>query len=182
MLRNMKRAELLAHRSPWETMEFARARHRQTATLGMAMADLTITVANVAVTSSTVIDQTCLKANPPKAGVGITAGMVVYLSASNTWLAALAGGTAIQSGVSVVWGVALHAALTGQPLFVATGGQVTIGATVVLGGKYVLSHTAGLIAPFADLTTNDYVSELGLAVSTTVLDLSRLFASNTQHA
>ena len=108
--------------------------------------------------------------------------MLVYLSAAGTWLKMLCSGTAIQSGFGATWGVALHAALAGQPLVVAIGGQITIGATVAVGTMYVVSANAGNIAPDSDLTTGNLVSQLGRASSTTVIDMTSKLATNVVHA
>ena len=63
-----------------------------------------------------------------------------------------------------------------------TGGKITIGATVVPGTMYGISATAGGICPMADLTTGNYVTPLGLAISTTVLDMAYARASGIQSA
>ena len=134
------------------------------------MADLSITVANVALVAGQQSSIQPVSANQ-LAGATITAGQPVYLSAASTWLLARADTTALASGVGTTWGIALHGALTGQPVAVLTAGQITIGATVALGTQYVLSAsgTAGKIAPYSDLTTTNLVSVIGVAISTTVI-------------
>lgn len=127
------------------------------------MADLTITAANVVKGSgSKVVEGT--------AGASVTAGQVVYEdSATSTYkLADCDSGTA---AVRSPAGIALHAAGSGQPLAILTKGPITIGATLTAGVAYYLSATAGGIAPVADLGTGDYPTILGIATSTTVLDV-----------
>jgi hypothetical protein len=129
------------------------------------MADLSITVASVAKGSGASTAQGV-------AGATITAGQVVYLdSATSTYkLADANGAAALRSPV----GIALHAALSGQPLQILTGGLITIGATLVAGTVYVLSGTAGAIAPAADVVTGWYLTIVGVPVSTTVLKVAFL--------
>ena len=69
-------------------------------------------------------------------------------------------------------GIALNGAANGQPLAYLTAGPITIGATLVAGTAYYLSDTPGGICPVADLTTGEYPVLLGLATSTTVLNVS----------
>jgi len=128
------------------------------------MADLSITAANVVASSSATLQR-------GTAGVSVTAGRLVYRSAS-TGLFLLADSNAATAEVRVPVGVALHAADIGQPLTVAKAGDVTIGATMVANTAYYLSDTPGGICPVADLATGEYPCLLGLAISTTVLRLN----------
>jgi hypothetical protein len=104
------------------------------------------------------------------AGATITAGEVVYFdSATSTYK--LADCDSATAAVRSPRGIALHASLSGQPLAVHTGGPITIGATLTAGVAYYLSATPGGICPVADLTTGDYPVILGIATSTTVLNV-----------
>jgi hypothetical protein len=51
-------------------------------------------------------------------------------------------------------------------------GAITIGATLTAGTAYYLSDTPGGICPLADLLSGEYVVLLGLAASTTVLNVN----------
>ena len=127
------------------------------------MADLTITAANVVAGSGA-------KITHGTAGASVTAGQPVYLdSATSTYK--LADCDSATAAVRSPDGVALHASSSGQPLAIAESGPVTIGATLTAGVAYYLSATAGGICPVADLTTGDYPVILGIATSTTVLNL-----------
>jgi hypothetical protein len=131
-------------------------------------ADVTITAANVVSgTNSTFLDGT--------SGATITAGQVVYLdSTTKTFkLADCDTGTAAQA---VVVGIALHGASSSQPLKIQTAGSITVGGTLVVGEIYVLSGTAGGIAPKADLAPADRVSVLGVATSASVLLLKPIIS------
>lgn len=130
------------------------------------MSDLSITAANVARVSGGVISGLLASAT-------ITAGQTVYLNSNDEWALAKADSAAhLGSGQGPI-GIALHASLSGQPLEVQISGQITIGATVAVGTIYVVAaDNAGAIAPFADLSTGNIVQVLGLAISTTVIDMT----------
>lgn len=126
------------------------------------MADLIITPANVARRNGG-------KSRDGDAGAIVTAGQVVYLDkADETFkLADSDGAAALRSP----GGIALNGAAIGQPLKVHTEGPITIGAVLVPGTTYYLSPTPGGIAPLADLSAGDYPTIVGIAISTTVLDV-----------
>jgi hypothetical protein len=127
------------------------------------MSDLSITAANVlAGSGARTVDGT--------AGATVTAGQVVYLdSATNTYK--LADCDSATAAVRSPDGIALHAAASGQPLEVLTRGLITIGATMTAGVAYYLSPNPGGICPVADVLAGDYPTIVGIAKSTTVLDV-----------
>jgi len=127
------------------------------------MSDLTITAASVAAASGASVEHGV-------AAEAVTAGKVAYKDAT-TGAYGLADSNSATAGVRVPVGIFLHAAATGQPVAVATKGPVTIGATLTAGTIYTLSETAGGIQPAADLGSGEYTSVLGMATSTTVLNL-----------
>lgn len=130
------------------------------------MADLSITVANVAAGSGAVVVA-------GTAGATITAGQVVYLdTTANTFK--LADCNSATAAVRSPYGIALHGSLSGQPLSVQRSGSLTLGATMTAGVVYYLSGTPGGVRPVADNTTGDYPSVLGIATSTTVLKMGIL--------
>lgn len=129
------------------------------------MADLSITAANVAAGANAQATATLQRL----AGTTITAGQLVYAAANGTWLLATGAGTALQA---TTVGVALHGALAGQPLFVQTTGQIVIGATVVAGTLYYTSvNNPGGICAVGDFATGNYITPIGLGISTTVIQL-----------
>lgn len=134
------------------------------------MADIAITAASVLKSTSSVIEG-------GTAGATITAGQTVYKDASDSNKVKLADANASDATAACV-GIALNGAASGQPISFATSGPYTAGGTLTAGAVYVLSATAGAIAPVADLTTGWRTTILGVATSTTVLDL-RIYASNT---
>lgn len=102
------------------------------------------------------------------AGATITQGMPVYkdLTDNNKWKpCALTSAAAALCG-----GIALCSASSGQPLKILKSGRITIGATMVLGEPYFVG-AAGAIIPAADLANGNYVTYLGLAVTTAILDV-----------
>ena len=127
------------------------------------MADLTITAANVKKTDSTLITEGI-------AGATITAGQPVYKDSTASNKLKPADADVLASAAAV--GIALHGASADQPLKYATGGNLTLGAVMTAGAVYVVSTTAGGIAPVADLGSGDYVTLLGIATSTSNLKLS----------
>lgn len=130
------------------------------------MADLTITAANVLAGSGSQIKH-------GRAGATITAGQTVYLdSADNEYK--LADCDSATPGVRSPYGIALNGASDGQPLAVLAKGPCTIGATLTAGVAYYLSATPGGICPVADLSTGDYPTIVGIATSTTVIDVNFL--------
>ena len=79
-------------------------------------------------------------------------------------------------------GIALAPGTTGDIIPIAPlskGGSIALGASVVKGTTYVLSATAGKVAPQADLTTSDYVTLLGVASDTSLIKISG-FATGIQ--
>jgi hypothetical protein len=128
------------------------------------MADLTITAANVAA-GATATKET------GTAGASITAGQVVYKDSTDAGKFKLADCDSATAAVRSPYGIALHAASSGQPLTVLKEGPITIGATVAASVAYYLSPNAGGICPVADLASGDYATIIGLGTSTTVIDV-----------
>lgn len=121
------------------------------------MADLTITAANVLLTSGT--------KSTGIAGESITAGKALYLKSSDSklWLAQ-ADGTAAEAAAV---GIALHAAAAGQPIsYAEPGAVINIGGTTSKATVYHVSAAAGGVAPVADLSSGQYLTRLGYATAT----------------
>lgn len=125
------------------------------------MADLTITAASVVAGENSVSRQ-------GRAAETLAAGKVVYLnSTSKKW--GLADNNSGTAEVRRAVGIALNGAALDQPVVVHTEGDITIGATLTPGTEYYLSDTPGGICPRADLASGEYVCQLGIAISATVL-------------
>lgn len=113
-------------------------------------------------------------------GATIAAGQPVYFDtndskykladANNTSSTATAEGIAITPGVDGGYG-----------LIATKGNIILVGTTAAVGETYVVSANAGGIAPATDLTTGDYVTNLGTASSATQINLD-INATGIQHA
>ncbi len=128
------------------------------------MADISVTVTAVVASGSAQTEQ-------GKAGGTITAGQVVYKDAADG-LFKLADNDSATAGIRAAHGIALNGGATGQPISVIRKGQLTLNAVLTKGGVYAVSGTPGGIAPIADVTTGDDTIILGVALSTTVLDVN----------
>jgi hypothetical protein len=126
------------------------------------MADLTITAASV-------IAGTGATKKLGTAGATITAGKVCLSGSDGKHK--LADNNSATAELRSAAGIALNGAADGQPLIVLTAGPVTIGATLTAGVAYYLSDTPGGICPVADLATGEYAVIIGIATSTTVLNV-----------
>lgn len=127
------------------------------------MADVSITAANVLAGANA-------KKRRGIAGATITAGQAVYEDSADSNKFKLADCDLSAAAAKCV-GIALHGAASGQPLeIVEEDDDFTPGGTLSLSaggdtGVYVLSGTAGGIAPMDDLASGDYPVILGVAKS-----------------
>lgn len=126
------------------------------------MADLTITATSVVAGSSATTTNGIL-------GETVTAGQAVYKAADGLYYKA--DNNSATALARQATGIALNGGAINQPVPVLTAGPITIGATVTAGVAYYLSDTAGGICPVADLGAGEYPCLLGMATSTTVIDV-----------
>ena len=131
------------------------------------MADISQTAANVAAGSSTTRVQLV------QAGEAITQGQPVYLASDGKYYQTDANDTAVKAQAK---GVAVSPASTDGYFLMAVDGLINLGATLAVGQVYVVSATKGAIAPYGDLTTNDYVTILGVATTTALVDINILIS------
>lgn len=102
----------------------------------------------------------------------ISRGMAVYRDTTDSYRYKPADSSS--AAKATVVGLALNTSTAaGHPMRVQTRGQVTLGTTLEVGQVYVLSGTSngGKICPVTDIDSGEYVTVLGVASSTTVLDL-----------
>lgn len=126
------------------------------------MADLTVTAANVAKVSGTIQYGT--------AGAAITAGQSLYLDSSANTLKLLDADDT--PATATFAGIAINNAASGQPVaYLAPGATINPGATVTVGEIYVASGTAGGIAPEGDLASGDYVTIIGVGLTSSTMYL-----------
>lgn len=126
------------------------------------MADLAITAANVQPGSG-------IKTKTVTAGEAIAAGKAVAYAADGGGM--LADSDSATALIRSPKGIALNSAAAGQPVTVCERGNVVLGAVLTAGVAYYLSNTPGGICPVADVGTGEYATVLGLAISTTTLQV-----------
>ncbi|MGM4911440.1 hypothetical protein [Rhizobium sp. 768_B6_N1_8] len=131
------------------------------------MADITITPANVVAGADS-------SAVTGVAGETIAAGKAIYLSSTTKkWM--LADSNSATAEARKAKGISLNGASLNQPIAVHKAGDITIGGTLTAGTAYFLSDTPGGICPLADVGAGEYICQLGLAKSTTVLAIDVQF-------
>jgi len=137
------------------------------------MANLSQTAANVAAGGNNV------SFSLVQAGEAVTQGQPVYQSSSTLkYLQTDANDTAAKADAK---GIALTPAASDGYFLLAKGGPVNLGATLAIGTLYAVSATKGAICPVADLATSDYVTILGIATTTALIDL-KISVSGVQKA
>jgi len=127
------------------------------------MADLAITAANV-------VSSTGAQTSDGTAGGTLTQGDTVYQDAadSNKWKRADANASlATSTGI----GIALNAAENGQPVRIQTLGDINVGATLAVGTVYVISATAGKIAPTTDLVSGWFTFVIGIGKTASIMTM-----------
>lgn len=131
------------------------------------MADLTITPASVVAGVNATVERGSF-------GEAVTAGQVVYKSSTTQkYMKADSNSVTVEARRGL--GIALNGGSLDQPAQIQKAGKITLGATLTAGSDYYLSDTPGGICPRADVGTGEYVCFLGLAESTSVLDLDIQF-------
>jgi hypothetical protein len=125
------------------------------------MADLTITAASVVPSANA-------KIHRAKAGATITAGQLIYLDTAAASVAKLADANGASAEIRTPIGIAINSAATGQEVaYVKEDPNLTIGATVANGAAYILSATAGGLAPIADLASGMFPCIVAMGINTT---------------
>jgi hypothetical protein len=132
------------------------------------MSDLSITAANVVQLTGTPTSGI--------AGAAITAGQEVYIDPTTQHYLLAKANSATVAAQSAS-GIAMTSAAIGQPIFVATWGTYIVGATVTVGGVYVLSGAnAGGIAPIADLTSGWFTQIALIGITSTTAKIVNIGA------
>lgn len=131
-------------------------------------------MADLSITASSVIAGPNARRVTKTAGASVTAGQPVYLDAAGKVQPA---DTNVSALTAAVLGIAENGGATGQPISVVTKDDAfTLGATVAVGDVLIASATAGGIAPVADAASGYYVAVLGVAISTTKINLNPTLA------
>lgn len=106
-------------------------------------------------------------------GAAVTAGQLVYLDVNNLWQLADSNAAVTGNVLTDLRGIALDGGANGQPAVVCINdSDFTPGATLTNGVSYYGSPNAGAIAPAADIISGNYPVFLGIAKSTTKLNLA----------
>lgn len=126
--------------------------------------------ADLSITAASFLPSSKAKYANGLAGAAITAGSLVYLSSSDGRYYAADANVATAYKVAGIAGHATTAA--GQPIAVIyEDPELTVGATLsMVAPVYVLSATAGGIAPTADISAGWYPVVVGVAISTTKMN------------
>lgn len=133
-------------------------------------------MSDVSITAASVLKGANAKTRRGIAGATILAGQALYEDSAASNTLKLADANASTTTANCV-GISLHGASSGQPIeFVYEDDDFTPGGTLSLSvaadsGVYVLSGTAGGIAPMDDLAAAMYPVVLGVAKSTTKMNL-----------
>lgn len=127
------------------------------------MADLSITAANVSLTSgNATVEQVVY-------GATITQGQVLYEDANDSNKYKLADNDDVTQAAAK--GIALTPGASGEKGYVVKKGPIDVGATLTVGSRYYVGESGG-IAPEADIGTGEFVTLLGIATAAGVLELN----------
>lgn len=129
------------------------------------MATISQTAANVAVGSATT------RVRVVQVGEGVTQGNCVRLDASDGKY--YKSDANLSASAAKCDGIVLTPASTNGYCVIALpgeGSKVNLGATLTVGTTYAVSPTSGAIEPLADITTASYVTQIGTASTTALLD------------
>ena len=129
------------------------------------MADLTVTAANC------VVSGTGQRRFSGTAGEAIAAGKTIVLDPTSKKYM-LADSNSATAALRTPDGIALNSASLNQPINGMSEGDLTLGATMVANTPYYQSDTPGGICPIADVGAGEYLSQIGIAKSTTVLSVA----------
>ena len=131
-----------------------------------------VSAADLSITTTSFVPGARAKKDIGTAGASITIGQMLYFdSTAGTWKLADADASATTAAVAAgaVLAIAGSGASSGQPvIYITEDDDLTLGATLSMSVPvYVLSSTAGGIAPSADISAGEYPCVLLVAKSTT---------------
>lgn len=126
------------------------------------MADLTITATSTVRGANADIEYGFL-------GETVTAGQAVYKSTDGKIYKADSNVATEIARIPI--GIALNGGAINQPVAYQKSGKITLGATMTAGVAYYLSDTPGGICPVADIGSGEYPCIIGIAESTTILNI-----------
>jgi hypothetical protein len=131
----------------------------------------------LSVTTTSIIKPVAATSETVTAGEAVTIGQAVYRHSNGKYKLTDAD---VESS-SEIAGIALtQAAASGQPLVICTAGDLPMKSSgITVGTAYYVHTTPGAIALIGDLSSGDYVSLVGIAISATTLRLDFLVTGVT---
>lgn len=121
------------------------------------MADLSRTAANVKPMSAGPVSM-------GKSGEALTQGDPAYFDTSGKLKKCQSDGTAAEANCRAM--ILTPATAADQDVvYMLPGGDIDVGATLTVSETYIVSQTAGAIAPIGDLAAGDYSTILGTATA-----------------
>jgi hypothetical protein len=127
------------------------------------MADVTFTAASIKPAANAQTQEVTF-------GATITQGLFVYLDSTTNTVKLADVTTSVAT--AAVYGIALTSGAAGQPGVIQTGGNVTTSVHLSLASPVYILSASGKMCPAADLATNDYITIIGVATTTSNLRLS----------
>lgn len=122
---------------------------------------------DLSITAGSLIPSSSAVTRDGVAGVAITAGQLVYKDTADNKIK-LADANGASELIRTPIGLASNTAGIGQNVrYIVSDPDLTIGGTVSNGAAYVLSATAGGVAPIADQTTGWYPCLVAIGISST---------------
>lgn len=128
----------------------------------------------IAVTAGNVVSGSTAQFRSGTAGETLTAGQFVYLKASdNKYYKCDVDATAVgtDANCKIAAGVVVVGGAASATVTIQTAGDYICGGTIVPGSVYTLSATAGGFCICTGLIATDYVTVVGVGISTTVMHL-----------
>lgn len=133
------------------------------------LAPLALFATDISITAANVVPSSAAEIGRGTAGATITAGQLLYKDSSDGYKLKLADCNA-SAATTVVVGMALNGASSGQPVaYVIYDPALAIAGSRTIGDIYVLSATAGGVAPASDIASGHYVVVVGVVTSSTTI-------------
>lgn len=125
---------------------------------------------DLSVTAASCVPGANSKQETGVAGETITAGQALYKSSTTgKWMKSDSNSATAEARTPT--GIALTGSSANQPVVAHKKGLLTLGATMTANVPYFASDASGGICPIADVGSGEYLTQIGIAVSTTVIDV-----------
>jgi len=130
-------------------------------------------MANVTITSASVVPSSDAVYGTGTAGESIAVGDMVYLDSGTTKLKLAASDDDIVTDATMVAvGMSMNDASLDQPVnYLIEDPALAMGSALTSGTVYMVSFTGGKVAPVADLGVAEYLTVVGVSNSATELNL-----------